>query len=157
MIHGIHHVAISTGDIERALGFYRDLLGFEVVWGGGWRPGTEVADRITALDGSAARQVMLRKGNAYFELFEYAAPAPRPGDPKRPVNDHGITHVCLDVTDLDAEYERLTAAGVEFHCEPQEIGGGSGVRTTYARDPDGNVVELQELIPAEHRLALAAA
>jgi catechol 2,3-dioxygenase-like lactoylglutathione lyase family enzyme len=151
MIHGIHHTAVSTGDIERALRFYRDLLGFEVVWGGSWPSGTAVADRITGLDGSAARQVMLRKGNAYFELFEYAAPAPRPGDSGRPVNDHGITHLCLDVTDLDAEYERLRAAGVEFHCEPQDL--GAGVRTTYARDPDGNVVELQELA-ADHRVAL---
>ena len=155
MIHGIHHVAISTGDTERALRFYRDLLGFEVIFSGGWRQGTPTADRITALDGSAAQQVMLRKGNACVELFEYAAPAPRGGDPSRPVNDHGITHLCLDVTDIHAEYERLTEAGVEFHCEPQDLGWG--VICTYARDPDGNVVELQELVPAEHRLAIPAA
>jgi len=30
MIRGIHHTAISTGDLDRALKFYRDLLGFEV-------------------------------------------------------------------------------------------------------------------------------
>jgi glyoxylase I family protein len=155
MIHGIHHIAISTGDMERALRFYRDLLGFEVAWHGSWPAGTAAADRITALEGSAARQVMLRSGNAYVELFEYTAPAPRPGDPKRPVNDHGITHLCFDVTDLEAEYERLTAAGIEFHCPPEDLGGG--VRTTYARDPDGNVVELQELASAEHRVALPAA
>jgi catechol 2,3-dioxygenase-like lactoylglutathione lyase family enzyme len=154
MIHGIHHVAISTGDMERALRFYRDTLGFEQAWEGSWPSGTPVADRITALDGSAARQVMLRSGNAFVELFEYAAPEARPGDPARPVNDHGITHLCLDVTDLDAEYERLSAAGVRFHCEPQDL--GAGVRTTYARDPDGNVVELQELSPA-HLVSLRAA
>jgi catechol 2,3-dioxygenase-like lactoylglutathione lyase family enzyme len=27
-----HHVAISVRDMERTLGFYRDLLGFEVDW-----------------------------------------------------------------------------------------------------------------------------
>ena len=152
MIAGIHHVAISTPDAERALGFYRDLLGFEPLFDQSWPPGTAVADRITALHGSSARQVMLRRGNAYLELFEYAAPEPRHGDPQRPVCDHGITHLCLDVTGLDAEYERLREAGVAFHCPPQDL--GAGVRTTYARDPDGNVVELQELSPAEHRFAL---
>ena len=155
MIHGIHHVAISTGDTERALRFYRDLLGFEVVFEGGWPRGTRMADRITALDGSSARQVMLRKGNACIELFEYAAPAPRDGDPERPVNDHGITHLCLDVTDIGAEYERLRAAGFEFHCEPQDLRWG--VLCTYARDPDGNVVELQELTEAGHQFAVQAA
>ncbi len=28
MIRGIHHTAISTGDLERSIAFYRDLLGF---------------------------------------------------------------------------------------------------------------------------------
>ena len=32
MIHGIHHTAISSADIERSLHFYRDLLGFEEVF-----------------------------------------------------------------------------------------------------------------------------
>ena len=27
-----HHVAVAVKDLDRALGFYRDLLGFEVDW-----------------------------------------------------------------------------------------------------------------------------
>ena len=34
MIKGVHHVAISTADMQRAPGFYRDLLGFEEVYDG---------------------------------------------------------------------------------------------------------------------------
>jgi predicted enzyme related to lactoylglutathione lyase len=65
------------------------------------------------------------------------------------VCDHGITHVCVDVDDLDADHERLSSAGMSFHAPPQDLGGG--VRTTCGRDPDGNVVELPELRPAtEH-------
>jgi catechol 2,3-dioxygenase-like lactoylglutathione lyase family enzyme len=143
VIAGVHHVAISTPDAERAHGFYRDLLGFRVVIDHSWDAGTPVADAITALDGSAARQVLLKAGNFVIELFEYRSPQPAAGDPRRPVCDHGITHLCLDVTDLDAEHARLTEAGVVFHCPPQSL-PQFGVRTTYARDPDGNVVELQE-------------
>ena len=51
MIRGIHHAAISTGDLQRALAFYRDLLGFEMVFEGGWPAGVEVADNITGLPG----------------------------------------------------------------------------------------------------------
>jgi catechol 2,3-dioxygenase-like lactoylglutathione lyase family enzyme len=138
----LHHVAISTGDADRLADFYGGL-GFAKVSDRGWRAGNPKADAITALRGSEARQVLLRAGNAYLELFEYSAPQPRPGDPDRPVNDHGITHLCLDVDDLDGLHERLAAAGTRFHCPPQDL--GAGVRTTYARDPDGNIVELQEL------------
>ena len=143
MIKGIHHTAISTGDFERALAFYRDLLGFEMVSELNWPAGVELADTITGLEGSAARSVMLRASNTSIELFEFSSPAPKPGDPKRPVCDHGITHIGLEVDDIDVEYERLKAAGMSFHCPPQDLGVS---RVTYGRDPD--VLELwQSLAP----------
>ena len=142
MILGIHHTAISTSDIERSLRFYRDLLGFKEVFTSSWDVGTEINDRIVGLKDSSAQVVMLRAGNACIELFQYATPEPKPGDVNRPVCDHGITHLCLQVSDIDAEYARLAAAGMRFHCPPQPVGG---LRVTYGRDPDGNVVELLEV------------
>ncbi|MBI3249741.1 MAG: VOC family protein [Deltaproteobacteria bacterium] len=143
MIQGIHHVAISTGDMEQALRFYRDLIGFEELWSSAWEMGTETVDQIVGLKDSSARMAMLRLGNACVELFQYHTPQPKLGDPNRPVCDHGITHLCLQVKDIDAEYVRLKAAGMVFHCPPQA--GGRGLRATYGRDPDGNVVELLEV------------
>lgn len=142
MIQGIHHTAISTGNLERALRFYRDLLGFEEVFTSAWETGTEVVDKIVGLQGSSAQVVMLQAGNACIELFQYTTPHPKLSEANRPVCDHGITHICLQVTDIDAEYERLRAAGMVFHCPPQMA--GTGLRATYGRDPDGNVVELLE-------------
>lgn len=151
MIRGIHHTAISTSDLPRALAFYRDVLGFETVFEGGWPVGSEMADSITGLSGSSAQLAMLRASNSFIELFQYASPAASSGDPNRPVCDHGITHICLDVTDVDAEYQRLTAAGMRFHCPPQDLGFA---RTTYGRDPDGNVVEIQEIVDPASAMAL---
>lgn len=152
MIRGIHHTAISTSNLERALAFYRDLLGFEVDIEFNWPVGTEVADKITGLKDSSARAAMLKAGNTMIELFQYESPLPQRGDSNRQVNEHGITHICLDVTDVDAEYERLQAAGVKFHCPPQEFGGVA--KATYARDPDGNVIELQEILQPTSPIAL---
>jgi glyoxylase I family protein len=152
MIRGIHHTAISTGNLDRALKFYRDLLGFEVVFEFEWPTGTEPADQITGLKDSSARTAMLKAGNVLIEVFEYASPPPRPGDPRRPVCDHGITHICLDVVDIESEYERLKAAGMRFHCPPLDLGIA---KATYGRDPDGNVVELQEVIDKGSPMALS--
>ena len=154
MIHGIHHTAISTADIERSLRFYRDLLGFEEVFKLNWEVGTEALDAITGLEDSSARVVMLKAGNACVELFEYSTPIPAPGNENRPVCDHGITHLCLQVTDIEAEYDRLKAAGMVFHCPPQSV--GSETVATYGRDPDGNVVELLE-VPSDNALSVVAA
>lgn len=151
MIHGINHVAISTPDIERLAGFYRDQLGFSEVFRLDWDIGHRALDAITGLRDSSARIIMLSLGNACVELFEYHTPPPRAAEARRPVCDHGITHLCLQVTDIDTEYARLCAAGMDFHCPPTAV--GSGIRATYGRDPDGNVVELLE-VPPESALSV---
>lgn len=154
MVRGIHHVALSTPDLGRMVGFYRDLIGFEeVVLDFAWDVDNVVGPRVMRTGGpSAGRAVMLRAGNAFLEVFEFDRPVPRPGDPERPVVDHGITHLCIDVDDVHAEYARLSAAGVVFHCPPQPM--GAGIHTTYARDPDGNVFEVQQIPTARHKCAL---
>ena len=152
MIRGVHHVAVSTPDLDRLVTFYTELFGFEVVMETAWE-GRPVVDQILGLENSAARQAMLKAGNAYLEIFEFRSPEPGPGDAERPVCDHGYTHFCIDVTDIDAEYERLSTAGMRFHCPPPRLGGGS-IRATYGRDPDGNVVELQEIVDSTVDFAL---
>lgn len=55
-----------------------------------------------------------------------------------------VTPICgLAVTDIEAEYERLTAGGMEFHSEPVRV--NDRVRSVYGRDPFGNVIELEEV------------
>ena len=152
MIRGIHHVAINTPDLDRLLAFYRDVVGFEVVEGTrfDWKDSAEI-DAIVGIKGSASKVVMLRAANAYIEMFEYQQPAATNTGRLAP-SDHGYTHICLDVTDLDAEYARMSKNGMTFHGPPTAVEGGA-IRTVYGRDPDGNIVELQELAPS-HEMAV---
>jgi glyoxylase I family protein len=141
MIKGFHHAAISTPDLERCIDFYTNIIGGEVAWTFGWPAGTPEADQVTDLQNSAADAAMLKIGETFLEVFQFSSPpsAEKTGD--RPVNNHGITHICLEVEDIQGEYERLKAAGMRFNCVPQSQDGSSMV---YGRDPDGNVVELIE-------------
>ncbi len=77
-----------------------------------------------------------------IEMFQFNDCNARAQDPDRPVIDHGITHICLAVQDLDHEYARLRDAGMRFDGEPTKV--APGVRSVYGRDPFGNVVELEE-------------
>lgn len=97
---------------------------------------------ILGVNRPSGRLALMQAGTMRLELFEFSHPAPRRGDPLRPVCDHGITHFCIEVSDVDREYERLKAAGVLFHCPPMEFSGI--VKATYGRDPDGNIFELLE-------------
>ena len=141
MLLGFHHAAISTPDLNRFLEFYCGVLGCEVAWTFGWEAGSPEADAVTGLEDSAARAAMLKLGDSYLEVFEFSSPPVGAKSGERPVNAHGITHVCLQVQDIHHEYERLREAGMRFHCPPQAQDTGF---VTYGRDPDGNVVELLE-------------
>ena len=141
MIKRMNHLGVSVANLERSIEFYRDLLGMEVVEQGTFEG--EQYDRILGLKGANGRTASLRLGDMEIELFEFSHPLPKPGDPVRPVCDHGITHFCVEVTDIQDEYERLKAAGVSFHCPPLHF---VGIATaTYGRDPDGNVFELLQM------------
>ena len=141
MIKGFHHAALSTPNFERCLNFYKVVLGCEEAWTFGWEAGSTEADEVTGLKDSAARAAMLKLGDTYLEVFEFSSPQQlhRPG--ARPACDPGITHICLEVEDIHAEYERMKAAGMRLHCPPQAQESGF---MTYGRDPDGNIVELLE-------------
>ena len=63
MILGINHVGISVPDMDKALEFYRDLLGFEQVREAAWEPDTiesAVAELILAAKGTGAKIVYLK-------------------------------------------------------------------------------------------------
>jgi catechol 2,3-dioxygenase-like lactoylglutathione lyase family enzyme len=135
---------MTTPDLGRAVAFYRDVLGFEEVERASWERGSAVIDEIMGLTDSSAKFAFLRLGDSYLELFEFESPAAeRPPEPDRPVTEYGVTHICLDVEDAQAEYERMAATGMEFNSAPQDFGDGAIV--AYGRDPDGNIVELQQL------------
>ena len=146
MIRGVHHVAISTPNLNRLRDFYCDLLGFSALTEDSWPRGTGVINKVLGLPETSGRQAMLKHTNLCLELFEFSEPVPEPMNPTRPVCNHGHTHICLDVVNIDSVYQRLLENGVEFHAPPQDFGS---CKATYGRDPDGNVFEIQELMNAE--------
>jgi predicted enzyme related to lactoylglutathione lyase len=46
--------------------------------------------------------------------------------------------VGLDSDDVDADFERLVAAGVEFTEQPADYGG---LRIATLKDPEGNIIQ----------------
>jgi glyoxylase I family protein len=145
MILGMHHTGITTPDLERLSSFYCEQLGFERVFEFTVRDSPD-ADAIWGLRGAAARMAILRSRRGFIEMFEFLSP-PAEAAPGRPrINAVGLSHLCVQVEDIDAEYARLAAAGVPFQCEPKSFPGLC--RATYGRDPDGNIIELVEPDPA---------
>ncbi len=138
----IDHVSVTSGDIDRSLAFYRDLLGLSLRARGDDLGPDEL--EITGVADASARwaDLELAEGQV-LELIEYTAPR---GTPTRlEPNDPGATHISLRVSDVDAVHARLVEAGVSVRSEPVTIsapGAWEGVRCFYASDPDGVTLEL---------------
>jgi len=133
-----HHVAMAVKDMDRAVKFYRDLLGFEVDWESPHHKG-EAMSKIVGLPEADARITMLKGYGVRVELFHYYSPEGKDLGPRRQC-DYGLTHMALRVRDLKPIHEKLAAAGVEFNCTPQNL--RPGVWVTYMKDLEGNTIEL---------------
>lgn len=139
----LHHTGLTVSDLETSLGFYRDLLGCEVLATQEKQGGYLAA--IVGYPDAHVRMAHLRAPESVhvIELFEYLAPPP--GRSALEPRNVGTAHLCFIVADLEATYERLRAAGVEsFFSAPVEVDTGinAGGWALYLRDPDGIPIEL---------------
>jgi len=144
MMRSFHHTGISVPDLEEALRFYCDVLGFEEAMRDDWAD-SKTDDEIMNLADSAGSYALVRLGDTFLELLQFNAPKPLPLDATRRVSDHGLTHLCFLVDDIQGEYERLPKHGVSFLSPPMWNSGEPGVSDgwcCYGHDPFDNVVEL---------------
>lgn len=138
MIGHATHYGLNVQDMERALEFYRDRLGFEV---DRRFPISDVQSDIVGVEGVEGEIVFLDAGDFEIELIAYDAPENDVIHQTAAGHDVGVAHICITVDDITGLYEELTPA-VEFVNSPQTVGNGADI--AYARDPDGNYVELYE-------------
>jgi catechol 2,3-dioxygenase-like lactoylglutathione lyase family enzyme len=140
----IDHVGITVSDLDRALGFYRDLLGLSVLTDSTLSE-PEVAD-LLGLDSVQLRIVDLDSGDGrVVELIQYLQPKGTRIDYESA--DPATAHIAFTVDDLAAVRERLVQGGTTIVSRrPITISepGGSfdGAICLYVRDPDGVILEL---------------
>lgn len=120
------HTNWQVRDVERSLGFYRDVLGLEPF-------GLEEYER------GEHPLVSLRVTPTFILHL-------RPDPTFEAVSTGGYDHLALVVEDTDpaALAEHLENAGVEIESRSENVVGarGSG-EALYVRDPDGYLIELK--------------
>ena len=116
----VGHVVLKVRDLERSLGFYRDVLGFTVS-----SELTNVMVFLTATGENHHDLALLRVGDS--------APTPVP-------NAVGLYHVAIQLEDWDAvkrARDVLSGAGLLHGSADHGVS-----RSLYTADPDGNEIEL---------------
>ena len=119
-VRGLWHVALRVRDIERAVAFYRDVFGMQVVWA----PDPE--------------NVYLSSGRDNLALHRVDSVA----------SDGALDHlgfVVHSADDVFAAATRVQARGVTLVKEATTHRDGSA--SFYCQDPDGNIVQVLWIPP----------
>jgi catechol 2,3-dioxygenase-like lactoylglutathione lyase family enzyme len=145
-VMAVSHVAVGVRDMERALRFYRDVIGLRVR--------ADLIEEIPAFEGNPARKrrgVYLCWSEGPRESFLVLDQQQDPfGEPAR-VFQVGIHHFGFWVDDVDGIAERARSAGFRLLTRPG-IGDtktygeppGGKVKSCFLLDPDGNCVQVDQ-------------
>ena len=127
----MHHAGLSVPDLERSLEWYCQAL--DLTEGYRFEVPPIGLRGVFALDAAGAG----------VELLEMAGALPgvNRADPPSANAVHGYNHVCFEVENLDAAYERALSYGAVPVWHPRDA-PEPGVRMAYVTDLDGNLIEL---------------
>lgn len=128
---GLDHVAIAVPDLEKAVTFYQDVLGFEVLERRQTQ-GTFTGMTSAVIKAGPIVLVLVQGTSADSQVSKY-------------VSEYGagVQHIAFEVKDLPQVMERLEESGVKFDTTLIQ---GSGIRQSFThRDPaSGMMYELIE-------------
>ena len=145
LVRAVDVVGMTVADMDRSIGFYGRVLGFEKVsdvevWG-------EDHERLQGVFGLRIRVVRMRLGDERIELTEYLTPRGRAIPVDSRSHDRWFQHIAIIVSDMDRAYAWLREHRVEHASPaPQRLPdwnpNAGGIRAFYFKDPDGHPLEI---------------
>jgi catechol 2,3-dioxygenase-like lactoylglutathione lyase family enzyme len=140
------HTNIIAKDWKKLAQFYIDVFECEPVYperdlSGDW------IDKMTGIANVNIKGIHLKlpgyENGPTLEIFEYNVQPGKPFDSI--INDQGFIHIAFHVSNVDETMNRLIAHGGVKYGEmvEREIKGVGTIIAVYARDPEGNIIEIQ--------------
>ncbi|MDP2730075.1 MAG: VOC family protein [Dehalococcoidales bacterium] len=125
MFKRIDHIEITTGNLEKTISFYTDILGFKIKQRNKMdRPPLEEIDYLTL-------------GDTMIEVLSVKEPAPLAIQQWQV----GYRMMALEVENMDEAIEYLKSKGVEISQQPRATGAS---KRAEIKDPDGRSIELRQ-------------
>ena len=143
-IIGFNHIGLSVKDLDQMLDFYQKATDYEVI------KDYQVSNRNSAnllygMDSISYRKAILKGPNMLLELTQFdnnANSETRKMLPQGP----GMTHTCFQSHPERPTFDSFKSAGVDILTRGEvPIDNGLGVTYAYGYDPEGNMVELEQM------------
>ncbi len=127
------YVRLLVDNVERAVSFYRDVLGFKV--------GLEAGDEV---------YVELKTDGAIVSFYKRTMMNDIVGSPAVGAGAGRNIVLCFNVEDVDATYREWKAAGAPFVTEPHDQEAWY-LRVAHLTDTEGNLIEISQALSTSER------
>jgi catechol 2,3-dioxygenase-like lactoylglutathione lyase family enzyme len=149
MIRAYDHTSFTVADIDRAVVFWRDVMGFALgdlsAREGDW------LGSVVGVPGARCRIAHLHGHGLHLEFIQYLEPVGTDvtGPPHRP----GTAHLAFLVEDIETAARRMLEGGASEQGRITRCSSGTalGCLAVYLKDPNGIIVELVELPSGDAR------
>src|SRR5262249_28723255 len=129
-----NHVGLCVSDTARSRRFYEGLLGFEFWWQ--LEPPDEGTGTLLQLNQPIGlNATYLVRDGVVLEILAYSH-RPLQAGPSRVMDQLGLTHLSLSVSDLAAVLAQVEGYGGSV------VDGTASDQSAMIRDPDGQLLEL---------------
>jgi lactoylglutathione lyase len=129
-----NHIGLCVADRERSRRFYEGLLGFQFWWE--LKPPDDGTDQLLQLEKPVGlHATYLVRDGLVLELLGYSHREVRRG-PERVMDDVGLTHLSLSVSDLPVVLTMVDSFGGSV------VDATVSEQSAMIRDPDGQLIEL---------------
>jgi len=138
-------IGITVKDMNRAVKFYTDVLGFKKVSDREFS-GQEI-ESLEGLFGINIRVVRMQLGDEFIELTDHLTAGGRSIPEDQRSNDLFFQHIAIVVSDMDKAFEQLKKFNVEYvSTSPQTLPvtnvAAAGIKAFYFHDVDDHNLEL---------------
>lgn len=146
----INHIAVSVSNLEEAIKWYQDILGFTLIR----EPIEFVAD--DSLTGMAVKDIhgpKLKKmrmawltsaNQVGFEIFEYVEPKAEKREDSFEYWKSGITHISVTDPDIEGLCKRISESGGRQRSKIWEVVQDKHYKIAFCEDPFGNIIEIYD-------------
>lgn len=144
----VNHIGVGVADVDAAIGWYRDVMGFRLISGPmdvrAGSPGGAKAVNVLGPGFRHMRLAHMTSGNGVgLELFQLIDPPHERRPDEVEYWKSNVFHICITDPDIEGMAARIVASGgaqiSKIWSERDENGE---YRMCYCRDPFGSVIEI---------------
>ena len=144
----INHIAISVPNLDEALKWYQEILGFTIVRGPIELVSVDpkIGNALQDIFGSEFRKLRIvwlsSSNNIGFEIFQFIEPKQDTKKSEVPYTNGGVIHMAVTYPEIEKLAKKISETGGSQLTEIWEINPERHHKLVFCADPFRNIIEI---------------